>query len=306
MWTANGWRSFLLLGAAAAGICAALAGCSDLVGPVTGKAVGASLEAVNERANRERIEELLTSEAVVRSTRKLTQAVIDAALADLDSDEREARKQQLTAEFVRDLGPILGAMLDKDILPRVQSRLEASVQAVLDQALSEANRRRAGDFAAGVARQALDAVGPRVARSLSDGVSSGIERSIRAVLARDLAPALGKALDASAPAVSRVMRAGTAGALQGVADAMNGPFGEMFRRERDSTFALAQQAAAAERRAWLEELHKQLDESRRWFHTLVIMAAAAGLLLLGIGVLLWRLVGENRRLRSGARAGGGI
>jgi hypothetical protein len=302
MWPASGWRSgwwSLLLVGAAAGTCAALAGCSDLAGPVTGKGIGASLAAVDEQAIRARIEELLTSEPVVRSIHKLTQAVIDAALAELDSDELEARKKKLAADFVRDLGPSLGAMLDKDVLPRVQSRLEASLESVLDRALGEASRRRAGDFAAGVARQAVDAVGPQVARSISDGVSSGIERSIRAVLARDLAPALGRALDANAPAISRVLRAGTAGALQGVADAMNGPFGEMFRRERDSTFALAQQAAAAERRAWFEELHKQIDESRRWFHTLVVMAAAGGVLLLGIGVLLWRLVGENRRLRSG-------
>jgi hypothetical protein len=298
MWTANGRRSFLRLGAAA-GACAALAGCSDLAGPVTRKAVGASLEAVNEQANRERIEELLTSEPVVRSTRKLTQAVIDAALAELESDEREARKKKLAADFVRDLGPTLGTMLDKDLLPRVQSRLEASVEAVLEKALGEANRRRAGAFAAGVARQAMDAVGPQVAKSISDGVSSGIERSIRAVLARDLAPALGNALDANAPAVSRVMRAGTAGALQGVADAMSGPFGEMFRRERDRTFALAQQAAETERRAWLKELHDEIDESRRWFHTLVIMAAVGAVLFLGIGALLWQLLRENRRVRSG-------
>lgn len=297
MRTTNGWRSLLLL-AAAAGTCGALAGCSDVVGPVTGKAVGASLQAVNEPGNRQQIEELLTSEAVVRSTRKLTQAVIDTALSELESPEREARKKQLATEFVRDLGPVLGTMLDKDVLPRVQSTLTASVQTVLEQALSEANRQRAGTFAAGVARQALDAVGPQVAKSISDGVSSGVERSIRTVLAGDLVPALGKALDANAPAISRVARAGTTGALQGVADAMNGPFGEMFRRERMAAIQEAGAAAAAERQAWFNKLDQEIAESRRWFRTLVIVAAVGGVLLLAIGLLLWRLLLENRRLRG--------
>jgi hypothetical protein len=295
----KGWRGFLVLGAAA-GFLGALGGCSELARPVTGKTIGASLQGLNEPENRAQIEELLTSEPVVRSLRKLTQTVTGTAFEELASDQRQARVKQLAAELVRDLGPALGAMLDKDVLPRVQSALTASVQAILEQALSDANRRRTGDFAAAVANQAFDAVAPRLASSISDGVSSGIERSIRAALARDLGPALGSALGASAPAVSRVARAGTAGALQGVADAMNGPFGQVFRAERDRTFALAQQVAAGERQAWLEELHKQIDESRRWFHALVVFAAAGGALLLATGVVLWRVLKENRRLRTGA------
>jgi hypothetical protein len=297
MSAARGWRGFLALGIAA-GVGGGLAGCSEVAGPITGKAIGATLEGANQPANREQLEQLLTSEPVVRAVRKLTRAVIDEAVADLDSDEREARKRQLAAGFVQEIGPALGAMLDKDVLPRVQGALAASVRSILDEALSEANRRRTGAFVGGIAREAAAAAGPPLARSISAGVSSGIERSVRAVLEREVAPALGSALEASAPAVARIARAGTAGALQGAADAMNGPFGQMFRAERDRTLALAQQVAAAERQAWIDELHKQLAESRRWFHALVVLAAVTGALLLGAGALLWRQLQENRRLRA--------
>ncbi len=300
MRTRNGWRSFLLLGVAA-GSCGILAGCSgaDLVRPVTGKAVSASLEAVNEPENRKRIEELLTSEPVEKSMRELTRAAVDAALADLASDERQARTKKLAADFVRDLGPALGTMLDKDVLPRVENELAASVQRVLEQTLTEANQRRAGAFVAGVARQAMDGVGPQVAKSISDGVSSGIERSVRTILARDLSPALGKALNASAPAVSQITHAATAGALQAVTEAMNGPFGEMIRRERQAVLRDVGEAAARERQAWFDKLDQQIDESRRWLRTLVVVAAVAGVLLVALGLLLWRQMMENRRLRTG-------
>ncbi len=118
-------------------------------------------------------------------------------------------------------------------------------------------------------------------------------------MARDLAPALGKALDASAPAVSQITHAATAGALQGVTEAMNGPFGEMVRRERQEVLREVSEATAKERQAWFDKLDQQIDESRRWLRTLVVVAAVAGVLLAGLGLLLWRQMIENRRLRTG-------
>ncbi|HEX3554744.1 MAG TPA: hypothetical protein VIA62_16085 [Thermoanaerobaculia bacterium] len=296
----KGWRSCLLLWAAA-GCCGVLAGCAgpDLVRPLTGSAVAASLQAVNEPENRRRIEELLTSEPVVRSLRELTRAAVDAALSDLESDARQARTKKLAADFVRDLGPALGTMLDKDVLPRVENELAASVQRVLEQTLSEANQRRAGSFVTGVARQAMDGVGPQLAKSISDGVSSGIERSVRSILTRDLSPALGKALDANGPAISRVSQAATAGALQAITEAMNGPFGEMVRRERKAVIQDAADAAAVERKAVLQKLDEQIDETRRWLRGLAVAVAVGGVLLAGLGFLLWRQMRENRRLRTG-------
>jgi nucleotide-binding universal stress UspA family protein len=121
---------------------------------------------------------------------------------------------------------------------------------------------------------------------------------VRAVLARDFGPIVGRTLDANVPVIARVTRAGTEGSLLGVSDAMNGPFGEMVRRERREVLAEAQAAAKAEREAWLGELHTQIDESRRWFRTFVVVAAATGALLIVIGLLLWRLLQDNRRLRQ--------
>jgi len=298
MRTRTGWGSLLLLGVTGmAGI--GLAGCAEKVGPLTESAIAASLQAVNRGANQEQIEKLLTSEAVVRSTRKLTQAVVDASLADLDSPERQARAKQLAADFVRDLGPTLGAVFDQELLPRIEKEIAASVQIVLDQALSEANRQRVGSFTTALARQALDAVGPQIERAISHGVSAGVEKSLRTVLTRDLGPALAKALGDNAPAISQAARAATAGALAGVNDAMNGPFGEMLRRERKASIQEAADAAAAERKALFDKLDQEIADSRRWFRALVVMAAVGGALLLGLGFLLWRLLAENRRLQSG-------
>jgi hypothetical protein len=84
----SGAGTLLLLSAAAVGVFAGLAGCAGQVGPWTESAVSASLRAVNQRANQEQTETLLTSPPVERSTRALTRAVVDAALADLGSEER--------------------------------------------------------------------------------------------------------------------------------------------------------------------------------------------------------------------------
>jgi hypothetical protein len=307
---AKGGASFLWLWTVLVSY-AGLAGCAEAVGPLAREAldplareaVAAKLRAINDPANQKEIEILLTSEPVERSTRTLTRAVVDAALADLGSEERQVRAKKLAADFVRDLGPVLGSVLDEHVLPRVQREVEESVRKLLDQALSEEGQRRTGVFVAGVARQAMGTIAPAVQRTveraIADGVSAGIDRSLRNALAGSLTPAIGKALDANAPAISRAMRAGTAGALQGVADAMNGPFGAMLRSERQAAIKETADAAAAERKVWFEKLDAELAESRRWLRTLVLLAAVGGVLLLGLGLLLWRLLHENRRLRTG-------
>jgi hypothetical protein len=263
---------------------------------LTESAVSASLAAVNQALNQEQIEKLLTSDAVVRSTRKLTREVVSAAKDELDSAERQARAKELAADFVRDLGPILGTMLDKDILPRFLSTLTASVRKLVDYALSDEGRKRAGAFATGVAKDAMAAVGPPLQKAIASGVSAGLERSIRSVLAQDLGPALGQALDANAPAISQATRAATTGALAGVTDAMKGPFGTMLaeeiEQERQKSFAEAKRFSDAERDVWLAEIH-------HWFRAFVVIAIVAGVLFLGFGIMVYRLLLENRRLRMG-------
>ena len=56
---------------------------------------------------------------------------------------------------------------------------------------------------------------------------------------------------------------------------------------------------ADEAEVWFDKLDQQIDESRRWLRTLVVVAAVAGVLLVGLGLLLWRQMMENRRLRAG-------
>jgi hypothetical protein len=282
----------------ASALCGALFGCAEAVGPKTQETVAAALRAANDEENRRQLEAFLRSDAVQGSLQALARSAVDAAYDDLTAPERQAKARELAADFVRALGPAVGETLGKDVLPRVRAELTTGVEAALDSAFEKAfgpgGQERAGDFAAAVAGRAMAKVAPAVERSIADGLAAGVERSLRAVLAHDLAPAVAAALDS--PALARAARAGTAASLAGVADAMSGPFGEALRRERqasiDASVAAATAAAERERRAWLGEI-------RGWIRLFLAVAAATGLVLLGAGILLWRLLLDNRRLRAG-------
>ena len=270
--------------------CAALlAGCAGVVAPTTRTAVDASLSTLNEPQNRRAIEEILRSDEFVRATRSLTRAALDEILSG-GGPESDARLTKLSNDFARDIGPALGQTLDAVVLPRVQATIAASVRASLDQTLSDQNRKRVADFA----REAVVSVGPQVEATISRGITRAVERILR----DDLSPAVGKLLDDNTPALARATRAVTAAALAGGDDAMAGPFGDMFRKERKATIVEAQAAEAQQQRALVDEIEKQLGESRRWFETLVIGFAVVGLVMLGIAVLLWHLLMEQRRLRD--------
>ncbi len=270
-----------------------VAGCAGVVAPATRTAVDSSLSTLNEPQNRRAIEEILRSDEFVRATRGLTRAALDEILAGGGPDS-DARLTKLSGDFARDIAPALGQTLDGVVLPRVQAAIAAGVRASLDQTLSEQNRKRVADFTAGVARETVTSIGPQVAATISDGITSAVERILR----RDLGPAVGKLLDDDTPALARATRAMTAAALAGVDDAMAGPFGDMFRKERKATIAEAQAAEAQQQRALVDEIEKQIAESRRWFETLVIGFGVVGLVMLGIAALLWHLLMEQRRLRG--------
>ena len=79
---------------------------------------------------------------------------------------------------------------------------------------------------------------------------------------------------------------------------MNGPFGDMFRKERQLTIAQVQAAEAQQQRALIDEIEKQIAESRRWFEALIVMFAIGGVAIIVIGALLWHLLMEQRKLRE--------
>jgi len=270
---------------------ALLAGCADVVAPTTRTAVDSGLSTINEPQNRRAIEEILRSDEVQRATRGLTRAALDEILSGGGPDS-DARLTRLSQDFARDIAPALGQTLDDVVLPRVQSAIAASVRASLDESLSERNRGRVTRFA----RDTVASVGPQVSAAISDGITGAVERILR----RDLSPALGRVLDDNTPALARATRAVTAAALAGVDDAMAGPFGEMFRKERKATIAEVQAAEAQQQRALVEEIEKQVAESRRWFEMLVVGFGVVGVVMLGIAALLWRVLMEQRRLRDRA------
>lgn len=266
-----------------------LAGCAGVVAPTTRTAVDSSLSTLNEAQNRRTIEEILRSDEFVRATRGLTRAAVDEILSG-GGPESDARLTKLSTDFAHDIAPALGQTMDDVVLPRVQAAIAANVRASLDQTLSDQNRQRVTDFA----RQTVVSVGPQVSAAISNGITNAVER----ILQRDLSPAVGKLLDDNTPALARTTRAVTAAALAGVDDAMAGPFGDMFRKERKATIVEVQAAEAQQQRALVDEIEKQIAESRRWFETLVVGFAVVGLAMLGIAALLWHLLMEQRRLRD--------
>ena len=276
---------------AAAALAMALYGCAGVVAPTTRTAVDAGLSTLNEPQNRRAIQEILNSDEVLRATRGLTRAVIDEALSG-GGPESDARLATLSSNFARDIGPALGRTVDDVVLPRVQSAVAGAVRTALDQTLSDENRQRIGKFAADIAHRTTASVAPQIEASISHGITSAVER----ILQHDLSPAIGRALDDNTAALARTTRAMTAAALDGVNDAMAGPFGEMFRKERQATIAQVQAAEAQQQRALVDEIEKQVAQSRRWFEMLIVLAVVVGVAALGVGALLWRLLAAHREL----------
>ena len=275
----------------AAAFALAAYGCAGVVAPTTRTAVDSGLSTLDEPQNRRAIQEILNSDEVLRATRGLTRAVIDEALSG-GGPESDARLATLSSNFARDIGPALGRTVDDVVLPRVQSAVASAVRTALDQTLSDENRQRIGKFAADIAHQATASVAPRIEASIAHGITSAVER----ILQHDLSPAIGKALDDNTAALARTTRAMTAAALDGVNDAMAGPFGDLFRKERQATIAQVQAAEARQQRALVDEIEKQVAESRRWLEALIVLAVVVGVAALGIGALLWRLLATHREL----------
>ena len=268
-------------------------GCAGVVAPTTRTAVDASLSTLNEPQNRRTIQEILNSDEVLRATKGLTRAVINEALSG-GGTESDTHLTTLSNDFARDITPALGRTLDDVVIPRVRVAVASAVRASLDETLSDANRQRIGAFTADVAHRAVASVGPQIEASISHGITSAVER----ILQHDLSAAIGKALDDNTPALARTTRAMTAAAFDGVNDAMAGPFGDMFRKERQITITQIQAAEAQQQRALMTEIENQIADSRRWFVSLVVMFAVVGVAMLGIGALLWHLLQEQRRLRE--------
>jgi hypothetical protein len=286
---------------ASAALCCGLllGGCSQWLDRKTDRLVTASLRSVESQENRQTLQRLLTSPEVAASTRALTQQVLDTAWDDLSQEQRRARARELTAELVEATGPALGRILDRDVLPRVREELAASLQTAVERALTEENRRKVKDLAAGVARAALAATQEEISRAIQSGVAAGIDAGLARSLNDRIVPAVSRALDGSAPAFARVLRTGTESALLGAADALHGELGAVLRADRQDFLRELQAVAAAERRAWLEQLQAQAEQKeKRWQGYFLILAAVAGVALLVAGIWLTRLLKENRRLKA--------
>lgn len=274
----------------AAAVAGAACGCAEVVAPTTRTAVDTSLATLAEPQNRQEIEKILRSDEVARATRGLARAVIDEALSGGGPDS-DARLTRAADAFARDIAPALGTTLDGVVLPRVQAAIAANVRASLDQFLDAENRQRIAAFTADVAGKTVQRVAPQVEASISRGISSAVDR----ILQHDLGPAIGKVLDDDTPALARATRAVTVAALDGVSDAMAGPFGEMFRKERAATIAQVQAAEAQQQQKLIGDIERQLEQSKQW---LVGLLAVVGVAILAIAAVLWRLLAEHRRLRE--------
>jgi len=213
-----------------------ITGCSAL-DRGTEKVVAKSLEAVNQDANRSRVEELLTSEEIQDATRKLTGVVLETAVAGLTDDERRARLREVAVDFVDDLTPALVRSFDDEVWPGVRDKLREAVALSLEQVLSDETLDRARAFTADTAREVIEQTAPELVDAVAAGLAKGLETAFATVLREQVVPALESALDRDyGPAAQELARHTAHGALDGVADAMNGDFGVVFDRERDEIF----------------------------------------------------------------------
>lgn len=245
----------------------------------TEKVVAKSLEAVNQDENRSRVEKLLTSEEIQEATRQLTGVVLETAVADLTDQQRRDRIREIAVEFVDDLTPALVRAFDEDVWPGVRDKLREAVALTLEQVLSEETLDRAGAFAADTAREVIEQTAPELVEAVAAGLSKGLETAFAALLQEQVIPALESALARDyGPAARKLARHTAHGALEGVADAMNGEFGAVFDRERD-------------------EIFDRLDRStERATGRLKLGLAVLGLLLLaGLVVLVLMRRGQRQR-----------
>jgi len=67
---------------------------------------------------------------------------------------------------------------------------------------------------------------------------------------------------------------------------------EEIDTERRKSFEEAKRFSDAERDVWLAEIH-------HWFRAFLVIAIVAGVLCLGFGIMVLRLLLENRRLQTG-------
>ena len=288
---------------------ALLAGCSTTA---TDRLLRTGYEATD--ADRAIIEHLLASPEIQRATQVLTRSVLDAAMQDLAAPERRAQLHELAAGFAESVVPVVAAAIDKQVLPEVRSELAGglrdavatAVQAGFDQLLLPANRGHAQALSRDLAAAAAGAAAPALSRAIGGGVRAGITRAVGEMLGQAAPPPGAGSAAGSAGAsaasfdrrLSEAMRAGSQGAFLGLADALHGALGPELRRQQHDFLDELQSAAAAERKAWIREIHAERDT---WLRNFVTLAVIAGVLLLALlAAMLWlsHLVRENRRLRG--------
>jgi hypothetical protein len=299
-----------------------LAGCSTTA---TDREVHDVLAATATDANRAVIDKLLASPEIQHSTEVLTRSVLDAAMQDLAAPERRAQLHRLAAGFAESVVPVVVAAIDKQILPEVRDELagglrgavETAVQAAFDQVLLPVNRGRAQALSRDLATAAAGAAAPALSRAIAGGVRSGITHAVAEVLGQALPPAGAGPAGPAAPApatpagtaaafdnrLADAMRAGSRGAFLGLADALHDALGAELRQQQHVFVEELHAAAAAERQAWIREIHAERDTWLRNFVTLAVIAGVLFLALLAAVLWLNHLLRENRRLRAGGGSG---
>jgi len=289
---------------AAAGI-VWLAGCST---SGTDRLLRTGFEATD--ADRAIIEHLLASPEIQHATQVLTRSVLDAALQDLAAPERQAQLHELAAGFAASVVPAVAAAVDQQVLPAVRDQLaaglrgavETAVQAAFDQLMRAGNRGQVRALSQDLAASAAGAAAPALSSAVAGGVRTGITRAVADLLGQVTAPP--GAGPGGAPTggfdrrLAEAMRAGSQGAFLGLADALHGALGEELRRQQHDFLDEIHRDAAAERQAWIGEIHAERDT---WLRNFVVLAVIAAVLFLGLlAAVLWlnHLLRENRRLRG--------
>ncbi len=204
-----------LVAALLVGLVAAPLGCAHTTekvvrSSVTGGLKG-TLEALNDPHNQELLRRLLQDTDVKRAAHDLTAAVTGGAVDGLTDEERVARVQKASDDYIRTVAAAVGKALDEDLSPAAARAVEGISGGAVAGALSPANARLARNMLDGVTRSTVTAFTQSTAQGLRDDLGPAVQK----VLAEDLGPTLQRVVeDNLGPALRKVIEKDLQPAMQ--------------------------------------------------------------------------------------------
>lgn len=162
-----------------------------------------TLGAFEDPDTQRRLKQLVDRPDVQEAARRLAKTLAQGAFEGLTDEQRLARLQEISEDFVGALTGAVGEHLGEDVSPALAEIVEQSVQRALDTALAPGVRRRAGELADVLTRRTVRALSEETGRGLREDLGPAVQ----AMIEDNLGPAMGHALrEDLGPAMRHVIR----------------------------------------------------------------------------------------------------